>query len=186
MGVGGWLRGPGLDQYGAPTSWTIRSTWICCRGSRATTSYRRLRSRRSATIARRDRCTGRPLTPPPPSRASASPARRGRGSRAASSPRSRVRGWARNLAGPDGFDTGAFGGLKSLILLAARTRFAPLEGWRHVKVTDRRAAVDYAHALLLALPSVSTALSGTSSIIASRNGSRFPLGFPLPPFLSFA
>jgi hypothetical protein len=25
--------------------------------------------------------------------------------------------------------------------------FAPLEGWRHVKVIDRRAAVDYAHAL---------------------------------------
>jgi DDE superfamily endonuclease len=25
--------------------------------------------------------------------------------------------------------------------------FAPLEGWRHVKVTDRRAAADYAHAL---------------------------------------
>jgi len=25
--------------------------------------------------------------------------------------------------------------------------FAPLEGWRHVKVTDRRAAVDYAHTL---------------------------------------
>jgi len=25
--------------------------------------------------------------------------------------------------------------------------FAPLEGWRHVKVTDRRAAVDYAQAL---------------------------------------
>ena len=25
--------------------------------------------------------------------------------------------------------------------------FAPLEGWRHVKVTDRRAAVDYAHVL---------------------------------------
>ncbi len=25
--------------------------------------------------------------------------------------------------------------------------FAPLEGWRHVKVTDRCAAVDYAHAL---------------------------------------
>ena len=25
--------------------------------------------------------------------------------------------------------------------------YAPLEGWRHVKVTDRRAAVDYAHAL---------------------------------------
>ena len=25
--------------------------------------------------------------------------------------------------------------------------FAPLEGWRHVKVTERRAAVDYAHAL---------------------------------------
>jgi hypothetical protein len=25
--------------------------------------------------------------------------------------------------------------------------FAPLEGWRHVKVTDRRAAVDYAYAL---------------------------------------
>ena len=25
--------------------------------------------------------------------------------------------------------------------------FAPLEGWRHVKVTDRRAFVDYAHAL---------------------------------------
>jgi hypothetical protein len=23
--------------------------------------------------------------------------------------------------------------------------FAPLEGWRHVKVTDRRTAVDYAH-----------------------------------------
>ena len=25
--------------------------------------------------------------------------------------------------------------------------FAPLEGWRHVKVTDRRTAADYAHAL---------------------------------------
>ena len=25
--------------------------------------------------------------------------------------------------------------------------FAPLEGWRHVKITDRRAAVDYAHVL---------------------------------------
>src|ERR1700694_2075975 len=25
--------------------------------------------------------------------------------------------------------------------------FAPLEGWRHVKVTDRRTAVDFAHAL---------------------------------------
>ena len=25
--------------------------------------------------------------------------------------------------------------------------YAPLEGWRHVKVTDRRATVDYAHAL---------------------------------------
>ena len=25
--------------------------------------------------------------------------------------------------------------------------FAPLEGWRHVKVTDRHTAVDYAHAL---------------------------------------
>ncbi len=25
--------------------------------------------------------------------------------------------------------------------------FAPLEGWRHVKVTDRRTAVDYAHVL---------------------------------------
>jgi hypothetical protein len=25
--------------------------------------------------------------------------------------------------------------------------FAPLEGWRHVKVTDRRTCVDYAHAL---------------------------------------
>jgi hypothetical protein len=25
--------------------------------------------------------------------------------------------------------------------------FAPFEGWRHVKVTDRRPAVDYAHAL---------------------------------------
>ena len=25
--------------------------------------------------------------------------------------------------------------------------FAPLEGWRNVKVTDRRTAVDYAHAL---------------------------------------
>jgi hypothetical protein len=24
--------------------------------------------------------------------------------------------------------------------------YAPLEGWRHVKVTDRRAAIDYAHA----------------------------------------
>src|SRR5271165_4790924 len=27
--------------------------------------------------------------------------------------------------------------------------FAPLEGWRHVKVTDRRTAVDYADALKL-------------------------------------
>jgi hypothetical protein len=25
--------------------------------------------------------------------------------------------------------------------------FAPLEGWRHVKVTDRRTSIDYAHAL---------------------------------------
>jgi hypothetical protein len=25
--------------------------------------------------------------------------------------------------------------------------FAPLEGWRHVKVTERRTAIDYAHAL---------------------------------------
>jgi hypothetical protein len=25
--------------------------------------------------------------------------------------------------------------------------FAPLEGWRHIKVTGRRTAVDYAHAL---------------------------------------
>jgi hypothetical protein len=25
--------------------------------------------------------------------------------------------------------------------------FAPLEGWRYVKVTERRTAVDYAHAL---------------------------------------
>ena len=25
--------------------------------------------------------------------------------------------------------------------------FAPLEGWRHVKITDRRTAIDYAHAL---------------------------------------
>ena len=25
--------------------------------------------------------------------------------------------------------------------------FAPLEGWRHVKVTDRHTAVDYAHVL---------------------------------------
>ena len=25
--------------------------------------------------------------------------------------------------------------------------FAPLEGWRRVKVTDRRTAIDYAHAL---------------------------------------
>ena len=25
--------------------------------------------------------------------------------------------------------------------------FAPLEGWRHVKVTDRRTAADYAHVL---------------------------------------
>jgi len=25
--------------------------------------------------------------------------------------------------------------------------FAPLEGWRHIKVTDRRTAIDYAHAL---------------------------------------
>ena len=25
--------------------------------------------------------------------------------------------------------------------------FAPLEGWRHVKITDRHTAVDYAHAL---------------------------------------
>ena len=25
--------------------------------------------------------------------------------------------------------------------------FAPLEGWRHVKITDRHTAVDYAHGL---------------------------------------
>jgi len=25
--------------------------------------------------------------------------------------------------------------------------FAPLEGWRHVKVTDRHTAIDYAHVL---------------------------------------
>jgi hypothetical protein len=33
-------------------------------------------------------------------------------------------------------------GLANLFMM-----FAPLEGWRRVKVTDRRAAVDYAHAL---------------------------------------
>lgn len=33
-------------------------------------------------------------------------------------------------------------GLANLFMM-----FAPLEGWRHVKVTDRRAAVDYARAL---------------------------------------
>jgi hypothetical protein len=26
--------------------------------------------------------------------------------------------------------------------------FAPLEGWRHVKITDRRTAADYAHVLI--------------------------------------
>ena len=25
--------------------------------------------------------------------------------------------------------------------------FAPLEGWRHIKVTDRHTAIDYAHVL---------------------------------------
>src|ERR1700739_2222396 len=25
--------------------------------------------------------------------------------------------------------------------------FAPLEGWRHIEITDRRTAIDYAHAL---------------------------------------
>jgi hypothetical protein len=25
--------------------------------------------------------------------------------------------------------------------------FAPLEGWRHVKVSDRHTAIDYAHSL---------------------------------------
>ena len=34
------------------------------------------------------------------------------------------------------------GGVANLFMM-----FAPLEGWRHVKVTDRRASVDYAHAL---------------------------------------
>ena len=34
------------------------------------------------------------------------------------------------------------GGVANLFMM-----FAPLEGWRHVKVTDRRAAVDYAHVL---------------------------------------
>ena len=34
------------------------------------------------------------------------------------------------------------GGTANLFMM-----FAPLEGWRHVKVTDRRTAVDYAHAL---------------------------------------
>jgi hypothetical protein len=27
------------------------------------------------------------------------------------------------------------------------TFFAPLEGWRHIKITGHRTAVDYAHAL---------------------------------------
>ena len=34
------------------------------------------------------------------------------------------------------------GGVANLFMM-----FAPLEGWRHVKVTDRRTAIDYAHAL---------------------------------------
>ena len=34
------------------------------------------------------------------------------------------------------------GGTANLFML-----FAPLEGWRHVKVTDRRTAIDYAHVL---------------------------------------
>ena len=31
--------------------------------------------------------------------------------------------------------------------MTASALFAPLEGWRHLKVTDRRTAVDYAHVL---------------------------------------
>jgi hypothetical protein len=34
------------------------------------------------------------------------------------------------------------GGVANLFMM-----FAPLEGWRHVEVTDRRTSVDYAHAL---------------------------------------
>ena len=34
------------------------------------------------------------------------------------------------------------GGTANLFML-----FAPLEGWRHVEVTDRHTAVDYAHLL---------------------------------------
>lgn len=34
------------------------------------------------------------------------------------------------------------GGTANLFMM-----FAPLEGWRHLKVTDRRTAIDYAHAL---------------------------------------
>lgn len=34
------------------------------------------------------------------------------------------------------------GGTANLFMM-----FAPLEGWRHVKITDRRTAVDYAHVL---------------------------------------
>ena len=34
------------------------------------------------------------------------------------------------------------GGVANLFMM-----FAPLEGWRHVKVTDRHTAIDYAHTL---------------------------------------
>jgi hypothetical protein len=38
-------------------------------------------------------------------------------------------------------------GVSNLLML-----FAPLEGWRHVQVTDRRTKVDFAHCIKLTFP----------------------------------
>jgi hypothetical protein len=49
--------------------------------------------------------------------------------------------------------------------------FAPLEGWRHVKVTDRHTAVDYAH-VLKELADVHFAKAKTIALVQCRLGAR--------------
>src|SRR5262249_41252315 len=59
-------------------------------------------------------------------------------------------------------------GTASLFML-----FAPLEGWRHVKVTERRTTIDYAQVLGSALP---RACSNCGHVVLAEVSSAEPAG----------
>jgi hypothetical protein len=48
--------------------------------------------------------------------------------------------------------------------------FAPLEGWRHIKLTDRRTAIDYAHALEPAPREIAICRDGSQSFSHHSSG----------------